>query len=229
MRFTLVARRSLIGAVLCAALSAQMSVPGVPTTPPQRIVIGIDLSKSNPMVEDPEFAQKVAQRIAPMVATLAPRSEVRLRTFGEFDARENPLMIDRTISAANRPEEVAQLIQGVVAGVPTLISRGTIKVQNETNILAFLSSMAEASDCTTMPTTFVLATDGIESSEFAKMDRGEGLPAARRKLFEACESLVMLGLGQGTNSARTAQEIEKEWADWAKRAGIAHYEGLATW
>src|SRR5579864_6936034 len=71
--------------------------------PAQRIVIGIDISKSNPLTEDPTFAAKVAARVANLVGKLGFASEVHVRTFGSFDATENPFYYDTLISARSRP------------------------------------------------------------------------------------------------------------------------------
>ena len=62
---------------------------------PRRIIIGLDLSSSNPLVEDAAYARKVATRIRSDLASLAFRSEVRIRTFeSEIDPFEISLLED---------------------------------------------------------------------------------------------------------------------------------------
>src|SRR5215475_11894460 len=75
------------------------------TLAPRRIVIGLDLSKSNPLIDNPAFAAKVAQRIAGEVRRLGFASEVHVRTFGNFDASSNTFAYDMIISTRARPRE----------------------------------------------------------------------------------------------------------------------------
>ncbi len=92
--------RNLLLAVVTASALAGGSVLAVETaanaqqdaeTPlaPQRIVIGLDLSKSNPLIADPEFASRVASKVAGLVSKLGFASEVHVRTFGNYDATSN--------------------------------------------------------------------------------------------------------------------------------------------
>ena len=54
----------------------QMSAQPV-ANKPRTVVVGVDLSQSNPLVRDDDFARRVAERIRPVIASLAPRSRVR--------------------------------------------------------------------------------------------------------------------------------------------------------
>ena len=89
--------RNLLLAFVTASALAGASVLAVETaanaqqdseTPlaPQQIVIGLDLSKSNPLIDDPEFASRVASKIAGLVSKMGFASEVHVRTFGNYDA-----------------------------------------------------------------------------------------------------------------------------------------------
>src|SRR5262249_39824064 len=89
--------------------------------PAQRVVIGLDISKSNPLVDDPAFAAKVGQRVANMVRGLGFASEVHVRTFGSFEASSNPFYYDTMISTRARPETVALEVQRLIAGTPLLV------------------------------------------------------------------------------------------------------------
>src|SRR6201999_2390485 len=56
---------------------------------PHRLVIGLDISKSNPLVDNAAFADKVAVRISNIIKGLGMASEVHVRTFGSYDASSN--------------------------------------------------------------------------------------------------------------------------------------------
>ena len=56
---------------------------------------------------DPVFAAKVASRIADRIKTLGFRSEVHVRTLGNFDAASNGFYYDTVVSTHARPADVA--------------------------------------------------------------------------------------------------------------------------
>ncbi len=197
---------------------------------PQRLVIGIDISKSNPLVDDPAFAAKVAARIATIVRGLGMASEVHVRTFGSYDASSNNFYFDALISSRNRPEAVAAEIHKLIAGTPLLVSSGKWRSQENTNILAFLDNVSQSIGCAGMPTTVVLASDGIEDSEYVRLQHaGAHLPSPDGKPFRGCAEMEILGLGQGTDSPMVTTRLRSEWTRWATAAGFAHFVGLNDW
>jgi len=196
---------------------------------PTHLVIGIDVSQSNVIVTNDAFARKVADRVRPMVEGLSPRSEVTVRTFGVYQSTENVLRIDRTISARNRPEEVATLVHGIIAGVPQLVRDGRVQSQGFTNIIGFLDNTSQLVDCRDYEVIVVLATDGLEDSEFARLqDANTSLPEPER-IFRGCDELHMLGVGQGLGSPSTTQRLRQEWDVWADTAGFSRFVGLNDW
>jgi len=152
---------------------------------PQRVVIGIDLSKSNPLINEPEFASRVGARVANIVRGLGFASEVHVRTFGSYDATSNNFHYDTVISVRNRPEDVAAQVEKLIAGTPVLIERGKWVAQNRTNILAFLDNVSQSIGCSGMPTTVILATDGIEDSVYAR-PRGQAVRRLHRTANPWC-------------------------------------------
>ena len=197
---------------------------------PARLVIGLDLSKSNPLIADPAFAAKVAARIAGMVAKLGFRSEVHVRTLGSYDASSNDFYYDTVISTRARPEAVAAEIQKLIAGTPLLVKSGKWRAQNKTNILAFLDNDSQSIGCSGMPTTIILASDGIEDSEYARLARANShLPMPQGRPFAGCAGFEILGLGQGTHSPRETVRLRQDWTDWAKTAGFQRFQGLNDW
>lgn len=197
---------------------------------PHRLVIGLDLSKSNPLVADPDFAAKVATRIAGIVARLGFRSEVHVRTLGNYDATANDFYYDAVLSTRSRPEQVASDVRKLIAGTPLLVKSGKWRAQNHTNILAFLDNVSQSVGCSGMPTTIVLASDGIEDSEYARLAQASAqLPAPEGKPFAGCAELQILGVGQGTKSPKQTVRLRREWSGWARAAGFKKFVGLNDW
>jgi len=197
---------------------------------PRRIIIGLDISKSNPLVDNTAFADKVAVRISNIVKGLGMASEVHVRTFGSYDASSNNFYYDARISARNRPEVVAMEIHKLIAGTPLLVKSGKWVSQSNTNILAFLDNVSQSIGCAGMPTTVVLASDGIEDSEYVRLQKtGAHLPPPANRPFKGCAEMQILGLGQGTKSPIVTTRLRTEWTGWAAAAGFAHFTGLNDW
>lgn len=198
--------------------------------PARRIVIGLDISKSNPLVDDDAFASRVALRIANIVRGLGLRSEVHVRTFGSYDAASNNFYYDSLISARNRPEHVAAEIQRLIAGTPYLVRSGKWRSQQTTNILAFLDNVSQSIGCAGLPTTVILASDGIEDSEYTRLGRDDShLPRPQGRPFRGCAEMQILGIGQGTGSPVETTRLRSEWAGWAQSAGFGRFIGLNDW
>ena len=200
----------------------------------QRIVIGLDLSLSNPLVSDKMYSTKVAQRVAEEIQGLAPRSEVIVRSFGSYDASSNPLRFNETISAKKRPDVVAKNIETLVANIPSLVDAGRIKGQGRTNIIAFLENMTQVVDCSDGITTqFILLTDGVEESEYADLRNANArLPENVVKARGQCDELQILGLGQGLGSPSETQRLRVEWQNWATgdaNKPFVQFVGLNDW
>jgi hypothetical protein len=197
---------------------------------PQRIVVGLDISRSNPLVADPAFAAKVGARIAGEIRKLGFASEIHVRTLGNYDASSNTFYYDAVLSVHSRPEDVANEVEKLVSGTPLLVKNGKWKAQSRTNILAFLDNVSQSIGCSAMPTTIILASDGIEDSEYAHLARPNShLPAPDATEFSGCARLEILGLGQGTRSPIETVRLRKEWTGWAKAAGFKEFQGLNDW
>ena len=220
----------VLGLVIVWALPHLTSKPPSSSRKPREIIVGLDLSKSNPLISDAQFAAKVASRVGPMVQDLKLRDEIKIRTFGAFDPREQPLHVDQIITTENLPEDSARVVQGIIAGVPTLIERGTLKAQDSTNVLGFLDNMAQIVDCKKHEVTIVLASDGIEQSQEAQLTaQGAVLPKPKSKTFEGCKSLQILGLGVGAKNPALVSHLRDQWEAWAKAAGFKDFQGLNDW
>lgn len=209
---------------------AQLSDADRAQLQPRRLIIGLDISKSNPLIDKPAFAAKVGEKIGDMVRELGFASEVHIRTFGSYDAAQNNFAYDTVLSVRSRPENVGGEVEKLVAGVPQLVARGKFHPQNYTNILGFLENMDQSFGCTSMPTTIVLASDGIEDSEYARLDKESShLPLPSEKKFGRCESLQIFGIGQGTRSPKKTARLRDEWERWAHAAGFHSFVALNDW
>ncbi|NWH08721.1 MAG: hypothetical protein HXY22_08790 [Alphaproteobacteria bacterium] len=196
----------------------------------RRIVIGLDLSASNPLVSNPEYAAKAAERVAGMITPLGFRSEVVMRTFGAYGGGGNSFRFDATISSRYRPEDMAAEVKTLIASTPALIKRGVWQTQQQTNILGWLENMSQVVDCKGMKTTYVLLTDGLEDSEYVRLkNKNATLPVPNPALFRGCDELIFLGLGRGTQSPETTGRLREEWHLWADKAGFRSYVGLNDW
>ena len=197
---------------------------------PKRLVIALDLSKSNPLIDNPAFAQKVALRVAEEVRGLGFASEVHVRTFGNYDATSNNFHYDAVLSVRSRPDAVAAEIGKLIAGTPELVASGKWRAQGRTNILAFLDNVSQSIGCAGLPTTVILASDGIEDSEYARLEHSDAhLPAPEGRPFAGCAELQILGLGEGTGRPSETVRLRDEWTRWAREAGFARFQGLNDW
>jgi hypothetical protein len=194
------------------------------------LVVGLDLSKSNPMVSSDAYARRVADRVAPMVEALPLRGRVMVRSFGSYDATSNTLRIDQILTARSKPEDFARGLKTLISGVPKLVRDGKLTAQNKTNILPFLQTMSQVVDCKAGPVTFVLLTDGVEDSEYARLQNARAtLPAPSHDRFRGCSELQILGLGQGLNSPKATERLRVTWASWAAAAGFDRFSGFYDW
>ena len=197
---------------------------------PRRIVVAIDLSRSNPLIDSPEFAAKVADRVGDEIRGLGFASEVHVRTFGSYDASSNNFHYDVQISVRNRPEVVAADVEKLISGTPMLVRQGKWRAQGNTNILAFMDNVSNAIGCSGLPTSIILASDGIEDSEYVRLGHADAhLPAPEGRPFAGCSDLQILGLGEGDRSPSETVRLRGEWNRWAHAAGFGRFQGLNDW
>jgi hypothetical protein len=223
---------AFVGGLASLIWHANAAPAAIPVNPPRTIVIGIDLSSSNPLIRDDSFAQRVAARIGPYISNLAPRSRVILRSFGSYNSSANsPLTLDILIAPKTaRAEDMANLISNVIANVPQMVRQGRIQEQSSTNIVPFLMNISKVVNCKAMPTNIILATDGVEDSQVADLSRRRNtLPAPQGAPFAGCEELMILGVGRGLGSPQDTERLRNEWANWARAAGFLNYVGLNDW
>ncbi len=223
---------AFVGGLALLAWNGKAMADYGPANPPRTIVIGIDLSASNPLVRDDGFAGRVAARVQPLIAGLSPHSRVLLRSFGAYNApANNKLSLDVVIAPKTaRAEDIARLVGGVVGGLPQMVRDGRVQVQGSTNIVPFLMNIARNVDCRAMPVHVILASDGVEDSQVAKLSRRTAtLPAPQSAPFPGCEELMILGIGRGLNSPGDTERLYGEWQFWSQSAGFRRFVGLNDW
>lgn len=199
---------------------------------PRTLLIGVDLSQSNPLVRDDDFARRVAERIRPMIAELSPRSRVMLRSFGSYNGEANTsITLDIVIAPKTaRAEDIAGIMAQVIATIPARIRAGKLKAQPYTNIVPFLQNMARVLNCGREETYVVLATDGIEDSQLTNLkNRNATLPQLSNKPFAGCQEMQILGIGRGLNSPRDTERLIVLWREWAGGAGFRNFLALNDW
>lgn len=97
-------RRFGLSFILIAVASVISLAARADTPQPQTIVIGLDLSKSNPLIKDEAYAARAGARTAKELVALPLKSRVMLRTFGSYDATANGLKVDQVIYLMRGPK-----------------------------------------------------------------------------------------------------------------------------
>lgn len=226
---------SLTIAALGTAKADSMNAYWADPRDPERLVIGFDMSASNPLVDDREHARKVAIRVADYVRTLPVKSEVIIRPLGVYNSSLNErLRIDSRISSKNRPEDLAFKIEQLIGSIPDLVKAGTLHTEGYTNILAFLENMSQVVDCGGVKTTYILLSDGIEDSQYTNLRNSNStLPRDVLRTGDTkCHELQILGLGRGLASPQETKRIRDEWRVWAEEGDahpFLHFVGLNDW
>ncbi len=196
---------------------------------PYHLIIGIDISEGSPFTSDRGFAAKTAKRIGARVGKMPMRSQVTFRTFGAHSTTDANLDIDRELSRNQTPEATQVFLEAIISGIPELVAQNRLQAQQGSNIIGFLTSMSRMAQCDDRRTVFVIATDGLEDSEYADMAEGASLPAPSPPRFQNCARLELLGLGRGGGSPELTNRVIEEWRSWGDQAGFALTVGLDTW
>lgn len=198
--------------VLTAAVALGLALPQISSA--KTLTIGIDLSGSNPLLLDQNFASSAAHYIYDEISTLNVQDEVQILTFGARDSRQNLLSNRVTLSRQNRPKKVAAQIKNLVQTLP---NAGELS-QSQTNLIAWLE-FTRGFDCASGGQIIVL-TDGIESSTLVDANQfvqgKTSLPKPEVDL-SGC-SLTFYGLGAGFPT-QSVRHVNQAWRAWAESAG----------
>jgi hypothetical protein len=221
--------RFLLPLVYCGLALFLTSSSAYSASRPQTILIGLDLSASNPLVKDDNYASRVAARVAQELEKLPLKSRVLVRTFGNYDTASNTLKVDQVITTTAKPENVALAVGKLISNLPKLVREKKLSVQGKTNIVPFLETMSKVIKCNAS-VKVILATDGFEDSDYAKLTRNGGkLPLPATKLYPGCKEMLMLGIGSSAQSPMATKRLQDQWGLWANAAGFKKFTGLYDW
>lgn len=191
---------------------------------PRDLMIALDISTSNVIVENDAMAAKAARKAAEMIRSLNAGDRLRIRTFGSYSHSDNPLRVDMPISRRMPARRIAASVERLIASIPELVKSGRLPAGVTTHITAFLEEEAALLSCSTRHTALVLFTDGIESSPETSSDalvQGRaGLPAPNGHVLRDC-GLRLYGIGESTGRAerRWTKNLITAWTAWAEQAG----------
>jgi len=200
----------------CAMLSlmGQSAIADDQRTP-RDLMIALDVSTSNVIVESDVMAAKAGRKAAEMILTLGNGDRLRIRTFGSYSQSDNPLRLDITVSRRMPAARVAASVERLIASLPA---------GDTTHITAFLEVETALLSCGTRLTALALFTDGIEASPATSPEQlasGEAaLPAPNGDVLQGC-GISLYGIGETTGGAERArtQNLIDAWTAWADQAG----------
>ena len=190
------------------------------------LMIAIDISKSNVIIENSQMAAKAASTAAEMISDLQNGDRLSIRSIGSYSMSDNPLRFDLTVSRRMPARRIAASIERLIASLPELVAKGKLPAGGTTHITAFLEEEAALLSCNTRETVLVLFSDGIEASPETSPDalsKGRsGLPAPDGDALRGC-ALSLYGIGETTQGAqRTRTEnLITAWTAWAEAAGVS--------
>ena len=190
------------------------------------LLIGLDVSRSNVIVEDDRMAAKAADTAAEMIRSLENGDRLSIRTFGAYSMSGNPLRLDLTVSRRMPARRIAASVERLIARLPDLVADGRLAAGGTTHITAFLEEEAALLSCGSRDTALVLFTDGIEASPQTSPEalaRGHaGLPAPDSDDLRGC-ALSLYGIGETTGGAQRSrtENLIAAWTAWTKQAGLS--------
>ncbi len=223
---------TIIGAALLSSASMSVLAPAFADD----LIIGLDISDSAPLAIEQAIANRAAKLVGSRIASMKKGDSVRLRSLGTYGTAEQALYVNIKLSRKARPHKVSKALEQLVSSLPALVKKGRLKLQNETNIIGFLETIAPSLDCTKKPTTILILSDGIEHSAYIKgrdlLLGKKKLPAPSGPILKGC-SLEMRGLAQQNkklkSDPRWFARLNKNWARFAKAAGVAHFKAFAEY
>jgi hypothetical protein len=200
------------------------------------LVIGLDISDSAPLAVNRNVASVAAGLVRSRIARMKMGDMVRLRSLGTYGVAARTIYANIRLGRKARPRKVAVSIANVVRYLPELARRGRIRLQNETNIIGFLETIAPSLDCRVAPVTIILLTDGMEHSSFVSqrdlLSGARKLPPPSGKILQGC-TLEMYGVGQQRKSLKSDSRwfsmLARQWKKFAVAAGARRFSAHAEY
>jgi len=190
------------------------------TTPAyaETIIVGLDVSASNPLIAESGYAADKGRQIADEIRKLSIGDTVIVETFGAHGSTSTTRL---TVPLSNRirPDKAAAYVQGFIGKLPQLVKAGKLRPAGETNIVSFLRTRAGRYGCDN--TRYIVVTDGRESSdvvdEAALMSGRASLPTPSQPWLSRCH-VRLIGVGQGVPS-QVSFRLVQQWQNHLKSAG----------
>lgn len=186
---------------------------------PAHVVVLVDVSTSNPIVDNDEAAARIAGDVGRLIPELGEKSRVSVMLFGEYDARRATYR-EISVSVRFRPEAVKKSVVDLIATMPRLVREQKVKPQDATNLVGTLLDAASRVDCARERTVILVATDG---QEFSK-DYGQMPPKDQKPVFAGCPELHFVGV-KGTSPKHT-EALVAAWTRWSRQAGFAQFSAV---
>ncbi len=212
-------KAKLFTTLCAAALLASVSVSAPVSA--KTLVIGLDISSSNPLIHSDSYARYIGGLLGDRVLELDYGDVVVIETFGihgELLSRRAELEISKRL----RHKKVAHFVRQLVAALPEAVRKGQLEPHGATNIMSFLRTRSERHGCRN-GLALLVATDGAESSdvvdEKALRAGKAGLPAPSDSYLDGCE-VGLFGVGEGVESL-VSERLRKQWRDYLQAAGAA--------
>lgn len=197
-------------------------VPPPPWENAEYLVIGLDFSASNPMVQQGSPLQRAALQAADRRIDAAPPYSVAVvGAFGVDSAERVMKSFNLEAPGSDARGKVKSYIEQKIAHAPP-------KKDQTTYIAAFVNGMADTitnggvearigdKKYTPKSTVIVLLSDGIESH--SRGGSSSSLPPA--KAIPNCGGFYIYGLAPN-GGYETRGQLQSAWRDWASRAGCS--------
>lgn len=179
----------------------------------ETLVVGLDISTSNPLVRDDAFAREVGAQVQRQIEDMQPGDRVIIETFGLHGIAMGQ-KIELPISRRHNPGKVAHFASQIISAVPRMVREGKLAPHPATNILSFLELRTEREGCN--DTVFFIATDGFESSD--AVSGTNVLPTPASAYLTGC-SVTLTGVGGGTQETVAARNLKDLWLAYLRDAG----------
>lgn len=179
----------------------------------ETLVVGLDISTSNPLVRDDAFAREVGTQVKRRIEGMQRGDRVIIETFGLHGIAMGQ-KVELSISKRHNPKKVAHFASQIITAVPRMVREGKLVPHPATNILSFLELRTEREGC--RDTAFFVATDGFESSD--AVSGTNALPTPVSAYLTGC-SVTLTGVGGGTQETVAARNLKDVWIAYLRDAG----------
>jgi hypothetical protein len=213
---------SIIASILMMTLYAPDTLASAQPSPPKTITVGLDASRSNPLLLDKQFNINATNYVLSQLSSLDDGDKIDIKLLGSLQAADNLKSLSQTIGRNNKGKVAKAIIQHLTQDLPT-----RVKPQSTTNIIAFLEQTNFA--CRSGGHV-ILITDGIEASSYmSPNDLLSGKKSLPKPSEFAIENLrgcrvTFYGIGVG-RSGQESKQLRRQWKVFIT-AAKGHYADI---